>query len=102
MKFQPPIAIAIIPITREIIVKNKLVNGELVQTNVDDLKIGDHVIVKPGEQVPVDGKIIKGTSSFDQSSLTGESVPVTKKPGDNHPSCPVVTNNHGRNDRNNC
>ena len=61
---------------------NKLVNGELVQTNVDDLKIGDHVIVKPGEQVPVDGKIIKGTSSFDQSSLTGESVPVTKKPGD--------------------
>ncbi len=62
---------------------NKLVNGELVQTNVDDLKIGDHVIVKPGEQVPVDGKIIKGTSSFDQSSLTGESVPVTKKPGDN-------------------
>nr|MDF9462292.1 heavy metal translocating P-type ATPase [Lactobacillus amylovorus] len=39
--------------------------------------------IKPGQQVPVDGEIIKGTSSFDQSSLTGESVPVTKKPGDN-------------------
>ena len=47
------------------------------------MRIGDIVLIKPGQQVPVDGEIIKGTSSFDQSSLTGESVPVTKKPGDN-------------------
>ncbi|RVU71442.1 MULTISPECIES: heavy metal translocating P-type ATPase [Lactobacillus] len=61
---------------------NKLVNGKVTQVEVDDLQIGDHIIVKPAEQVPVDGKIVKGTSSFDQSSLTGESVPVNKKPGD--------------------
>ena len=59
---------------------NKLVNGELVETNVDDLQLDDHVIIKPGEQVPVDGVIVNGESSFDQSSLTGESVPVDKKP----------------------
>lgn len=61
---------------------NKLVDGKLVEVNVDDLKIGDHIVVKPGEQVPVDGKIVDGASNFDQSSLTGESVPVNKKPGD--------------------
>lgn len=61
---------------------NKLVNGQIGEVDVDDLKIGDHVLIKPAEQVPVDGKILKGDSSFDQSSLTGESVPVAKKPGD--------------------
>lgn len=61
---------------------NKLVNGELVETNVDNLQLDDHVIIKPGEQVPVDGVIVNGESSFDQSSLTGESVPVDKKPGE--------------------
>lgn len=61
---------------------NKLVDGKITEVNVDDLKIGDHIIVKPAEQVPIDGKIVKGDSSFDQSSLTGESVPVSKKPGD--------------------
>ncbi|MDF7639816.1 heavy metal translocating P-type ATPase [Lactobacillus sp. ESL0791] len=61
---------------------NKLVNGKLVSVEVDDLKIGDHTIIKPGEQVPVDGKVVDGVSSFDQSSLTGESVPVSKQPGD--------------------
>ncbi len=61
---------------------NKLVDGKLVQTKVNDLKVGDHVIIKPGAQVPVDGQIVKGSSTFDQSSLTGESVPVNKKPGD--------------------
>lgn len=61
---------------------NKLVDGKLTSVNVDELKIGDHIIVKPGEQVPVDGKIVEGESSFDQSSLTGESVPVSKTVGD--------------------
>lgn len=61
---------------------NKLVNGQIEEVDVDKLNINDHIIVKPGEQVPVDGKIFKGTSSFDQSSLTGESVPVAKKVGD--------------------
>lgn len=64
-------------------IANKLVNGKITEVNVNDLKIGDIVLIKPGQQVPVDGEIIKGMSSFDQSSLTGESVPVSKKPGDN-------------------
>ena len=42
----------------------------------------DQLLVKPGELVPVDGRVIKGESSVDESSLTGESRPETKKPGD--------------------
>lgn len=64
-------------------IADKLVNGQITEVKVNELHIGDIVLIKPGQQVPVDGEIIKGTSSFDQSSLTGESVPVTKKPGDN-------------------
>lgn len=64
-------------------IANKLVNGQITEVKVNELHIGDIVLIKPGQQVPVDGEIIKGTSSFDQSSLTGESVPLTKKPGDN-------------------
>ncbi|MGN8628912.1 heavy metal translocating P-type ATPase [Lactobacillus amylovorus] len=64
-------------------IANKLVNGQITEVKVNELRISDIVLIKPGQQVPVDGEIIKGTSSFDQSSLTGESVPVTKKPGDN-------------------
>lgn len=64
-------------------IANKLVNDQITEVKVNELHIGDIVLIKPGQQVPVDGEIIKGTSSFDQSSLTGESVPVTKKPGDN-------------------
>lgn len=63
-------------------IADKLVNGKIEEVKVDDLKIGDIVLIKPGSQVPVDGEIIKGNSSFDQSSLTGESVPVDKKVGD--------------------
>ncbi|ALI53401.1 heavy metal translocating P-type ATPase [Lactobacillus helveticus] len=63
-------------------IATKLVNGKISEVNVEDLKIGDIVLIKPGQQVPVDGEIVKGDSSFDQSSLTGESVPVAKKPGD--------------------
>lgn len=49
---------------------------------VEDLQIGDIVIVRPGEHIPVDGVIAEGTSSVDESSLTGESMPVTKSVGD--------------------
>ncbi|HWR26050.1 MAG TPA: heavy metal translocating P-type ATPase, partial [Methanosarcina sp.] len=57
-------------------------NGETVDISVDQLKIGDKVLVKPGEKVPVDGTVIEGTSSVNESMLTGESKPVTKKPGE--------------------
>lgn len=63
-------------------VADKLVDGKVQQVNVNNLKIGDIVLIKPGSQVPVDGEIVKGSSSFDQSSLTGESVPVDKTIGD--------------------
>jgi len=54
----------------------------LEEVSVDSLVIGEMVLVKPGERVPVDGEIIAGESSIDQSAITGESVPVNRKPGD--------------------
>ncbi len=50
--------------------------------NVDDVNIGDIVIVKPGDKVPLDGNVISGSSSVNQASITGESVPVLKEVGD--------------------
>ncbi len=51
--------------------------------NVDDVNIGEVVIVKPGDKVPLDGQVISGSSSINQASITGESVPVLKQIGDN-------------------
>jgi len=56
-------------------------NGEIVDVGVDQLKIGDKVLVKPGEKVPVDGTVVEGKSSVNESMLTGESKPVAKKSG---------------------
>jgi P-type Cu2+ transporter len=56
-------------------------NGEIVDVGVDQLKIGDKILVKPGEKVHVDGTVVEGTSSVNESMLTGESKPVAKKPG---------------------
>ena len=53
-----------------------------VEKNVDDVNIGDIVIVKPGDKVPLDGNVISGSSSINQASITGESVPVHKEVGD--------------------
>lgn len=50
---------------------------------VSELQIGDVILIKPGEQVPVDGKIIKGATTVDESMLTGESLPIEKKMDDN-------------------
>ncbi|MDO5815433.1 MAG: cation-translocating P-type ATPase [Methanobrevibacter sp.] len=50
--------------------------------NVDEVNIGDIVIVKPGDKVPLDGEVIFGSSSINQASITGESVPVLKEVGD--------------------
>ncbi|MDO5832576.1 MAG: cation-translocating P-type ATPase, partial [Methanobrevibacter sp.] len=50
--------------------------------NVDEVEIGDVVIVKPGDKVPLDGEVIVGSSSVNQASITGESVPVLKEVGD--------------------
>ena len=54
----------------------------IVDVPVDDLQIGDTVLVKPGEKVPIDGEIVDGQSSVDESIATGESIPVDKQIGD--------------------
>lgn len=56
-------------------------DDEIVDVGIDQLKMGDKILVKPGEKVPVDRTVVEGTSSINESMLTGESKPVTKKPG---------------------
>jgi len=56
-------------------------NGGTELVRVENLEVGDIVLVRPGEHVPVDGTITEGTSNLDESSLTGESMPVTKTVG---------------------
>ncbi len=57
-------------------------DGTLEDIPIDDVREDDELVVKPGEIVPVDAVIVEGTSSIDESSLTGESIPVDKKPGE--------------------
>ena len=57
-------------------------SGHEVETPIDKVMIGDVILVKPGEKIPVDGVIIEGSSSLDESMVTGESLPVDKKAGD--------------------
>lgn len=57
-------------------------NGQVETIPVEMLKIGDIIQVKPGESLPVDGEVVEGRSSIDESMLTGESLPVEKNPGD--------------------
>ncbi|ELY92404.1 cadmium-translocating P-type ATPase [Natrialba hulunbeirensis JCM 10989] len=57
-------------------------DGREVSTQVDDVEVGDVFVVRPGDRLPLDGVVEAGESTVDQSSLTGESVPVTKEPGD--------------------
>ena len=58
-------------------------NGKIEKLSPEDVKIGETIVVKPGEKVPLDGKIIEGRSMVDTSALTGESVPVEVNVGDN-------------------
>ena len=57
-------------------------NGAEKEVLIGNLKVGDIVIVKPGEKIAVDGRIVEGATSIDESMLTGESLPVSKKVGD--------------------
>lgn len=56
--------------------------GQETDIPIEEVSLDDIIIVRPGEKIPVDGVIIEGTSSVDESMLTGESLPVEKKPGD--------------------
>ena len=57
-------------------------DGREQDVPVDDVRVGDLVLVRPGEKVPVDGRVEDGSSAVDESMLTGEPLPVTKNPGD--------------------
>lgn len=57
-------------------------DGEEIEVPVEDVLVGDIVIVRPGEKIPVDGVVIEGRTAVDESMLTGESLPVDKVPGD--------------------
>lgn len=57
-------------------------DGQPVDIPVDDVKVGDIILVRPGEKIPVDGVVTKGATSIDESMLTGESIPVEKKEND--------------------
>jgi len=57
-------------------------NGQQMELHVEQVLVGDTVLVKPGQRIPVDGVITDGNTSVDQSAITGESIPVEKGPGD--------------------
>jgi len=58
-------------------------NNQEIELTVDDVTVGDIVIVRPGEKIAVDGVVVEGRTAIDESMLTGESLPVEKKVGDN-------------------
>lgn len=60
-----------------------IVDGVEKVISIDEVKVGDVILVKPGEKLPVDGEIIEGTTTIDESMLTGESIPIDKNIGDN-------------------
>lgn len=71
---------------------NIVVNSELIKKKPEDVKIGDTIVVKTGEKIPLDGIVINGHASIDNSALTGESIPKCLKTGDNAVSGCINTN----------
>ena len=67
-------------------------DGKFIKLRLDQVKVGDIIRVKPGEKVPVDGVIVDGSSTLDESMVTGESMPVTKKKGDDVVGSTINTN----------
>ncbi|MDH7486866.1 MAG: heavy metal translocating P-type ATPase [Anaerolineae bacterium] len=70
LELAPPVALRLLP------------DGEVQETPVEQLAVGDRVLVRPGDRVSVDGIVRAGQSGVDQAPITGESVPVDKQPGD--------------------
>ncbi|MBR6619467.1 MAG: cadmium-translocating P-type ATPase [Clostridia bacterium] len=64
-------------------------NGKEIKINTEEIVSGDLILIRPGEKIPVDGVIIQGASSVDQSALTGESIPIEKSEGDSVMSATV-------------
>ncbi|WP_338359998.1 heavy metal translocating P-type ATPase [Yeosuana marina] len=61
-------------------------NDELIEVHIEQLKLGDIIVVKPNSKIAADGVVTKGTSAVNQASITGESVPVDKHPNNNWPN----------------
>lgn len=59
-----------------------LKDGQEATVAIDEVRIGDHFVVRPGENIPVDGIVVDGSSAVNEAALTGESIPVDKAPGD--------------------
>ena len=57
-------------------------DGKEVEIPVEQVAVGDIIVVRPGQSIPVDGKIVEGSSAVDESAITGESIPVDKQVGD--------------------
>ncbi len=57
-------------------------HGQELDIAIEEVRLGDIVLVRPGEKIPVDGEVIEGSSTIDEAMVTGESVPVKKQPGD--------------------
>jgi Cu2+-exporting ATPase len=64
--------------------------GKTMQVNVDEVQVGETVVVYPGERIPIDGTVLKGKATVDQQALTGESLPVEKSTGDRVHAATVV------------
>ena len=62
---------------------NKVIDNDIVVLSPDDINIGDIILVKPGEKIPLDGKVVKGNTTLDTKALTGESMPKEVMVGDN-------------------
>jgi len=80
-KRQTTEAIRALQALRPAVARIRTGNGDQ-EITIDAVRVGDVVVVKPGERVPVDGKIVEGCSHLDESLLTGESLPVPRQPGD--------------------
>ena len=57
-------------------------DGVEMEVPVEEVRVGDRIVVRPGQSIPVDGVVVEGSSAVDESALTGESIPVDKGPGD--------------------
>jgi Cu+-exporting ATPase len=57
-------------------------NGQEIDIPIQEVRLNDVILVRPGEKIPTDGEVISGASSVDEAMVTGESLPVKKQPGD--------------------